>query len=354
MRETRKMRPRLPYNVSWADEALVEWVDGFLLGDGHLALTRVGDAARASISTKHPEWTDYAMIGFKNYQPKEATRVVSHSKVTGKSYDAYQSASLAHPDLKVHRDRWYPQGKKIVPADVRLTPTSLRLFYLGDGCFSKGDVELAAVDFTEDEVAVLACALKEKLGLEFHPHLIRGKRLRLRLVAEHVHRFFDVIGKDDPTGCYGYKFDLTQVCPVTGKPGVARNRNTESLAELAKELGVTSGSWIRWVLQSGRVELDTTAGVLRPTEKGKAQLRELVEKEYMPHGAESPLLSQDDVLKDLRIHSRRIPVLIQQAGISPRKTPGGQWRFTREDVEKMRAFSEKRRCAVEQNANLSS
>ena len=353
MREVMKMVPRLPYDRSWLSEELTEWMDGFLLGDGHVEATKRG-AGRARISSKHAEWARYAMSGFECYRPHEPTPVAIHNKKNGKDYTAWQSTTQAHPDLKFHRDRWYPGRLKSVPQDVRLTPTSLRLWYLGDGSYSNGDVVLAAMGFIDTDIQYLMNGLKEKLGLEFHAHLCRGRRQKLYLIAGHVNRFFEVIGKEDPTGCYGYKFDLTQQRPIVEEPGDGRNRGTGSLATLAKELGVTSGSWIRWVLQSGRVELDTTAGVLRPTEKGKAQLRELVEKEYMPHGAESPLLSQDDVLKDLRIHSRRIPVLIQQAGISPRKTPGGQWRFTREDVEKMRAFSEKRRCAVEQNANLSS
>jgi hypothetical protein len=74
-------------------------------------------------------------------------------------------------------------------------------------------------------------------------------------------------------------------------------------------------------------------------------VKEIVRTEYRPRdGSEKTTFTQDDVLKELRVHPRRMKKLREQAGIDPVRTPGGQWRYTREEVDAMRPFAEKRRA----------
>jgi len=48
--------------------------------------------------------------------------------------DMYRWQSMAHPKLQEFAD-WYNSGKKVWPADIELTPTVLKHWYCGDGCW---------------------------------------------------------------------------------------------------------------------------------------------------------------------------------------------------------------------------
>src|SRR5690242_19579077 len=102
-----------------------EWMDGFLLGDGGLALGKRKTTARVQIHVKHREFAAFMMRGFKRFKPCEPKSYNGGRSWTG--YTRYSSDLLAQ-----HR-RWYPNGRKQVPSDLRLTRMALLLWYLGDG-----------------------------------------------------------------------------------------------------------------------------------------------------------------------------------------------------------------------------
>ncbi len=48
--------------------------------------------------------------------------------------DLWRWKSMCHPDLKAFAE-WYETGNKVWPEDVELTPTVLKHWYCGDGCW---------------------------------------------------------------------------------------------------------------------------------------------------------------------------------------------------------------------------
>lgn len=75
----------------------------------------------------------------------------------------------AYVELQAERGRWYPQGTKIVPRDLRLTPVSLTHWFCGDGTTSpRGSLAFCTNGFTQGDVGFLVSRLELDLGVTAH------------------------------------------------------------------------------------------------------------------------------------------------------------------------------------------
>ncbi|KKK81369.1 hypothetical protein LCGC14_2814130, partial [marine sediment metagenome] len=113
-----------------------------------------------------------------------------------------------HPDFKKQRTRWYPQGKKIVPKDVLLSPESVLIWYLGDGSVKKYSVTLHTNGFTQECVRFLI----KRLSLIGIPSkmILHNQQPEIFISSSGSKLFFDYIGWESPVRCYDYKFDTYQ------------------------------------------------------------------------------------------------------------------------------------------------
>jgi LAGLIDADG DNA endonuclease family len=206
----------------------IEWMDGFLLGDGALALNKTGTKARAQIHVKHRSFAAYMMRGFRRYCPCEP-----RSYNQGRSWTAY---TLQSGELYQQHRRWYPDGRKRIPSDLRLGRTSLLLWYLGDGMLSvreeKNSVEIrfANENFTQHELTHILLPQLEQLGVCAAITTERNIAVRIR----SLRRFFALVGRTSPVACYWYKFAVP-----------AWRFDTFSVKEAGEGLGV---DW-RWISQ---------------------------------------------------------------------------------------------------------
>lgn len=326
------MRKKLDYTKSHLDEPLAEWVDGFLLGDGHLAQTSPKSAC-AGIGSSNINWTRYSMKGLVSYEPSQPRENWTGAGVGTKKYQSWQSWTLSHPDLRHHWCRWYSTGKKVVPQDVRLTGTSLRLWYLGDGSFDGGFVTVAAYDFSVKELERITTRLEAECGLPFTLHQSKGARKKLYLPAEYIGKFFDFIGKDCPVIGYEHKFEVDPKRWLTG------------LSDAARQLKVNY-AWVQNFIRSGRIEVKHHGGWTYLTSEEFEKLKSIRDTEYRPRTkgrTTSGRLTAEQVLRSLRAHPRRLTSLIAAAKINPHRTLGGHYRFTKEEIEAMRPFAAKRR-----------
>ena len=122
----------LDQNKSWMTQEMTEWLDGILLGDGGIVFNKDNFmGARIRMDSSCIEWTRYGMSGFKEYQPSEPK---VYQKIDEKHPNPiWVSQTLTHQDIIQQAKRWYPNGSKIVPKDVKITPISTMLWFLGDG-----------------------------------------------------------------------------------------------------------------------------------------------------------------------------------------------------------------------------
>ena len=201
----------LNYNVSYLTNLLLEVLDGYLLGDGCISVDNrtATKVARLQCGVEHEEFCTYMMSFFKVYQ--SSTRRVNHKKM--KQGFLWNGRTKHHPDLYQQYVRWYSyrDGKynKTVPIDVRITPLSTQIWYLGDGSIvqpedkSTAMLRLSTDGFTKDGTEYLVKKLREK-GILCH----RNNENRIQVEARGIPAFFKFIGTKSPVSCYDYKFDL--------------------------------------------------------------------------------------------------------------------------------------------------
>lgn len=194
-------------SISHLCEPITEWIDGFLLGDGSIGtVSKNRDSFRFTMGSTEDQWTRYAMSGLTPYQPSEPRQSGKVSERTPNI--CWLSSSLIHPDITIQRHRWYPNGKKIVPQDVRITSTSIRLWYLGDGslCNARSNftmVRFATCSFEPSEIEGILIPKLKALGLEC---IRETSKNDIRICPESIGTFFDLIGRESPIPCYARKF----------------------------------------------------------------------------------------------------------------------------------------------------
>lgn len=153
----------------------MEIIDGVLLSDGWVPTDSNGsDETRPLLleqKEQHRDWVVQVAAQLQSesvpswfYEIPERFR----RKLTrGKLYEFVESARVrlstpSHNVFKQQLDRWYPNGEKIVPKDVRLTPLSIAHWYWGDGCTAgPTTMQFCTDSFTHAEVAGLAAQLKQ-------------------------------------------------------------------------------------------------------------------------------------------------------------------------------------------------
>ncbi|MFA5238294.1 MAG: hypothetical protein WC476_01125 [Phycisphaerae bacterium] len=172
-------------------------LDGHLLGDGCLARSN-GFSSKFSSSLKYQEHCQYMMdgVGFEgrfNYDKKQSLHIIT---------------SLAYANLLPQRERWYPEGNKIVPKDIKLTPDLVRRWFIDDGCHSirkraSNSLMFCTCNFTIEDVNFLSEMLKE-LGFKANTRIETGYPV-IRFSTKSISDFFDYIGPP-PIECYSYKW----------------------------------------------------------------------------------------------------------------------------------------------------
>jgi len=186
-------------------ETTNEHIDGFLLGDGHIqANVNKIKTGRASCGVLHKEFCEYLMSGFATYKPTIRPAMQSSSFYEGKR-QYWRGRTRLHPDLWSQKNRWYKKlsGKwiKTVPEDVRITPLSVMVWYLGDGSISeRRQIELSTYAFTQRDTDILLHLL-EGCGVS----AVKNSRNCLKINPKNIDGFFDFIG-ECPVECYRYKF----------------------------------------------------------------------------------------------------------------------------------------------------
>jgi len=198
----------LDYKQTFINESIIECIDGFLLGDGHIDLSSSKQTlvARLTCGLAYQEFCEYLMSFFSNYN----SSCTPYKDKKMSSGIQWQGRTSFHPDLYIQHKRWYPQDKKKQPPqDVRLTPTSVLLWYLGDGSQVQSgnsiSVRLSTDGFSPKNNEFLVKQLNE-LGISCH----RNNDNRIYIEAKGIPDFFNFIGKESPIECYSYKFDLPE------------------------------------------------------------------------------------------------------------------------------------------------
>lgn len=182
----------------------INWINGELLGDGCL-VSEYKYSARFVYGSKYLEYAQYVKDTLESF----------NINITGKIYKkqnknqgniSYAYTSRAYKELAFIYNKWYPEGKKIVPKDLKLTPLTCRHWFIGDGSLSHSKhcrpyITLATNCFTILDVKWLVEYLI-KLGFKA---LKRPARNDISISVYSTKDFLSYIG-NCPVECYQYKW----------------------------------------------------------------------------------------------------------------------------------------------------
>lgn len=228
--------------ISHINEELIGWIDGFLLGDGGIEIQNRNNygGSRFAIGSSSEQWTTYAISKFKAYGECE---VKKWGKIDEKHPNyLWYSRTLTHPDIVHQAERWYAgvNQSKIVPPDVRITPTSILLWYLGDGSLTYVEdsntyiVRFATCAFSVEEVENILMPKLTALGLECSRDKSKND---IRICASSIGRFFDIIGHKSPVSCYDHKFDIPDWLRLIRLSDIVQNDRQKWMAQYYYKTG---------------------------------------------------------------------------------------------------------------------
>lgn len=192
-------------------ERVRELVDGLLLGDGWIEQGSVGSRLCLKQTEAHAPWVEQVTeelctLGIEwSYSRRMAGTVfIKEKEYVQRATCAFRTRSYLY--FTQERTRWYPQGKKCIPSDVILTPTSIAHWYFGDGMRgSKGYHARFATDgFPPEDVHLLAQRLSEVFG--WTPTVDARNRILLTHTADRASLL--VLVKDMTPSCFQHKLSL--------------------------------------------------------------------------------------------------------------------------------------------------
>jgi len=246
----------LDYNKKYIQEQMVEFIDGFLLGDGGVGFNKkraYNHVARFRCGVEHEEFCEYLMKPFEILN----STVKKHKAQSMNQGFMFSGSTSFHPDIYKQYLRWYPEninGNRVKqpPEDIRITRNSVMRWYLGDGSVvvknNTVTPRLSTDGFAMDKVEILVERLRDK-DIICH----RNNENRIRIDAKGIPAFFDFIGKKSPIQCYNYKFDKIPFWRFESK----------RMKEVSEELNIDY-SRLSYFVKNGKIKVYRLSPTGRP------------------------------------------------------------------------------------------
>jgi len=179
-----------------------EVINGTILGDGRIECRSKGikvfpKTARLRIHQGGSQkdylyWKYQILSDVVSQQPKQI--VCGRNYQGDKNYYSWYFHTVTTEFFGELYQQFYLDGCKIVPKSILniLTPLSLAVWYMDDGCFSQGTAILNTQNFSFNEQKILQRSLEEKFNLKATINKDRN-RWRLRIKKEDFSRFRNLV-----------------------------------------------------------------------------------------------------------------------------------------------------------------
>ena len=203
----------------------IELLDGTLLGDGWLRGYKTsGDYGleqnnRPYIKWMYDKFNNFGIDGRireRTTTRKEIARNFGRNPPEDdKELNSYTFNTLRYKELKNQYSRWYPNGSKIIPKDINITPLNMFIWFLEDGSAYWGStkkVKFHTNGFNKEHVLMLKDKLSNELNISLSLYETpddRGKQPVLLINrVKNMYKFIDYIIDipEELKPYYGYKF----------------------------------------------------------------------------------------------------------------------------------------------------
>jgi hypothetical protein len=179
-------------------EQIPDWLTGEMLSDGHY-----NNCGVYSHTTKYEEYAKFLSKKFNDKNIKTSYFYNSYfDKRTKKTYGRYLLKTRGV--FRKERKRWYPNGKKIVPRDIKMSREMFFHMVLGDGCINANcnSLVVATMGFDTSDIIFLSERCND-IGML--SHINKYNNLYFSKINSSRNPS-DFLGIDFPE-CYKYKID---------------------------------------------------------------------------------------------------------------------------------------------------
>ena len=187
-----------------------EIIDGSLLGDGYISGKGHGNnwfAKEQCFASK--EYINWVYDSMKPYSyrvyHKEMPNSFRKSPNYGIMLKSCRFSAYPHPVFTELRQKWYPNGKKIVPKDLKLTPLMMAVWFCDDGSLNaeKRYAVFCTNGFDLDSVEYLRSGFSE-YNIKTTINLQKGKPI-IRIASVSLNVLIDLIRPFVIWDCMQYK-----------------------------------------------------------------------------------------------------------------------------------------------------
>lgn len=148
---------------------------GGMLGDSSLEFAKTSRFPRMKIDRQFRDklYLEWQFNIFKNLCVENAFKEIErYDERYNKTNKQVSFRTRAVPAFKYYYEKWYPNRKKIIPDDLKLTPLICSVWFADDGCIihtgkKSLTLKIATDGFGYDGAKFLADSLKNILGEEF-------------------------------------------------------------------------------------------------------------------------------------------------------------------------------------------
>lgn len=141
----------------------IEILEGELLGDGYILQKNIFGFTNTKKDYVEYLQSNLSILHNRNIHTSPPKPFIGRQGKTYIRSEKYEIRSLSQNSLKYFYKKWYPEGTKIVPRDLILTPITLRHWFYGDGhnCKDNWRIQLCTNGFTLEDVSFLVESLQE-------------------------------------------------------------------------------------------------------------------------------------------------------------------------------------------------
>jgi len=177
------------------------WLIGEVLSDGHITTN-----GSYSHTTKYLEYGEYLVSKLKDIGVDSSIYDSSYFDTrTNKQYT--RTSIKTRPVFRLQRQVFYPNGKKIIPNNIKINDEMFKHMLIGDGSINKnGDAMYLAVTMNSENICIQTFInMLKEYGL--NPSLRKDKCISIKKdrSRERIKEFYKNV--DYIPSCYRYKFD---------------------------------------------------------------------------------------------------------------------------------------------------
>jgi len=232
-----------------------EIINGLLLGDAHLTKPTKNlpnSHIEFEQSDKHEKYVNVIQNYLQDLGWNTNTYRYLHRNTNTWGIRVYASYNIEWTKL---RHKWYPDGKKIVPDDLILTPKTLAHWFMCDGSCNwflgnhkKSYIDLHSESFTKDEDILLQKQLL-RLGIKsrLYEHFTTKNHYRITIAQSYsVNKFLKIIENSIiPIFKYKMKFPNVMTRAESARINGLKNKGQKRTIEVRKRISIKHKSLVK-------------------------------------------------------------------------------------------------------------